>query len=116
MFPWLSRRGMNIGQFSKLVEGRVPPHTPDQLDHKVNIMRKYQWSIESDCDRVFSWPQLEVRARVSLAWAARLTGWTTCLCCGTAPRSPTSWTPPSPAPGPRTPGSSLSSRMIRWPR
>ena len=37
MFPWLSRRGMNIGQFSKLVEGRVPPHTPDQLDHKVNI-------------------------------------------------------------------------------
>ena len=40
MFPWLSRRGMNIGQFSKLVEGRVPPHTPDQLDHKVNIRRK----------------------------------------------------------------------------
>ena len=40
VFPWLSRRGMNIGQFSKLVEGRVPPHTPDQLDHKVNIMRK----------------------------------------------------------------------------
>ena len=41
MFPWLSRRGMNIGQFSKLVEGRVPPHTPDQLDHKVNIRRKW---------------------------------------------------------------------------
>ena len=32
---------MNIGQFSKLVEGRVPPHTPDQLDHKVNIRRKF---------------------------------------------------------------------------
>ena len=41
VFPWLSRRGMNIGQFSKLVEGRVPPHTPDQLDHKVNIRRKW---------------------------------------------------------------------------
>ena len=41
VFPWLSRRGMNIGQFSKLVEGRVPPHTPDQLDHKVDIRRKW---------------------------------------------------------------------------
>ena len=57
IFPWLSRRGMNIGQvmmivmvmmiimimmnigqFSKLVEGRVPPHTPDQLDHRVSEM------------------------------------------------------------------------------
>merc|ERR1712176_1617045 len=34
VFQWLSRRGMNINQFSKLVEGRVPPHTPDMLDHK----------------------------------------------------------------------------------
>ena len=39
VFQWLSRRGMNINQFSKLVEGRVPPHTPDMLDHKVT-MRK----------------------------------------------------------------------------
>ena len=33
IFSWLSKRGMNIGQFTKLVEGRVPAHTMPELDH-----------------------------------------------------------------------------------
>ena len=53
MFPWLSRRGMNIGQFSKLVEGRVPPHTPDMLDHKVDIMKGNTFCVHPNYDPGF---------------------------------------------------------------
>ena len=79
MFQWLSRRGMNINQFSKLVDGRVPPHTPDVLDHKVNL-RKCVVCFENDHDRVSSWLLLGARVRVCQAWAGRLTGWTSCRC------------------------------------
>jgi len=32
IFQWLGQRGLNIGQFTKLIEGRLPAHSPDQLD------------------------------------------------------------------------------------
>ena len=44
---------MNIGQFSKLVEGRVPPHTPDMLDHKVNIMKENSFLVHPNYDTGF---------------------------------------------------------------
>ena len=28
----MGQRGLNIGQFTKLIEGRLPAHSPDQLD------------------------------------------------------------------------------------
>ena len=33
IFQWLGKRGLNIAQFTKLVEGRLPPHSPHELDH-----------------------------------------------------------------------------------
>jgi len=33
IFQWLGKRGLNINQFTKLVEGRLPPHSPHELDH-----------------------------------------------------------------------------------
>ena len=33
IFPWLSKRGLNIGQFTRLVEGKVPAHSQQELDH-----------------------------------------------------------------------------------
>jgi len=33
IFQWLAKRGLNINQFTKLVEGRLPPHSPHELDH-----------------------------------------------------------------------------------
>jgi len=32
IFQWLAKRGLNIGQFTRLVEGKVPPHRPQELD------------------------------------------------------------------------------------
>jgi len=33
IFQWLAKRGLNINQFTKLVEGKLPPHSPHELDH-----------------------------------------------------------------------------------
>ncbi|XP_023321158.1 uncharacterized protein LOC111695917 isoform X2 [Eurytemora carolleeae] len=34
IFDWLAKRGLNISQFNKLVEGGMPPHNPMELDHR----------------------------------------------------------------------------------
>jgi len=34
IFDWLSKRGLNIQQFNRLVEGNMPPHNPVELDHR----------------------------------------------------------------------------------
>jgi len=34
VFDWLSKRGLNINQFNKLVEGNMPAHNPMELDHR----------------------------------------------------------------------------------
>ena len=62
--------------------GAAPHPGPagSQGEHQQEIGEMSRIHSNFDCDRVSSWLQCEVRARVSLAWAARLTGWTTCLC------------------------------------
>merc|ERR1719391_381885 len=34
IFDWLSKRGLNIGQFNKLVEGNMPARNPMELNHR----------------------------------------------------------------------------------